>query len=327
MTVAATDATSGVARVEYAIGTGSWRTYDGPVAAPDTSQHRVSFRAVDAAGNAETPKVVTIPADISGPLTGNVAPIATVSASYTAGWNSVGALHDDADPANPSQAQIWGTWSGTRPATQWVRYDWSRPVRLTGAELKFWRDSEPGTGDGVVRPDSWVLEYWDDAAQSWAPVANASGYGTSTTAFNTVTFDPVITSRLRATFSANGNGSTYSAVAVTEWRAFADDPGTGGPEPELPVTVTAQARCLAGKAYVAVVATHGHDAPVDLVLETPNGSRSFPAVAPGKSAYQSFAVRAAAVEAGTVVVRATSTVDGVEVTTETEAEHAALGCG
>ncbi len=112
VTVTATDATSGVARVEYAIGTGAWRTYDGPVAAPDTNQHRVSFRAVDAAGNAETPKVVTVPADVSGPLTGNVASIATASASYTAGWNSVGALNDGADPANPSQAQIWGTWSG-----------------------------------------------------------------------------------------------------------------------------------------------------------------------------------------------------------------------
>lgn len=326
VTVTATDATSGVARVEYAIGTGAWQTYGGPVTAPDGSQHRVSFRAVDVAGNAETPKVVTIPADISGPLSGNVAPIATATASYTAGWNSVGALNDGADPTNPSQAQIWGTWSGTRPATQWVRYDWTRPIRLTGTELKFWRDSNPGSGDGVVRPDSWVLEYWDEAAQAWAPVANPSGYGTSTTAFNTVTFDPVTTSRLRATFQANGNGTTYSAVAVTEWRAFADDPGAGGPTPGLPVTVTAQARCLAGNAYVAVVATNGHDGPVDVVVETAFGTRAFPAVAPGRNAYQSFAVRDPAVEAGTVVVRATGTVDGEEVTTEVEAQHASLDC-
>src|SRR5690606_3204655 len=198
VTGTATDAAPGVARAEYAIGTGAWQAYEGPVAAPDTNQHRVSFRAVDVAGNAETPRSVTIPADISGPLTGNVAPIATASASYTAGWNSLGALNDGADPADPSQAQIWGTWSGSRPATQWVRYDWSRPVRLTGAELKFWRDSNPGSGDGVVRPDSWLLEYWDDAAQAWEPVADPSGYGTSTTAFNTVTFEPVTTSRLRA---------------------------------------------------------------------------------------------------------------------------------
>ncbi|WP_083259579.1 family 43 glycosylhydrolase [Cellulosimicrobium cellulans] len=325
VTVTATDATSGVARVEYAVGTGAWEVYDGPVAAPDASQHRVSFRAVDAAGNAETPKVVTVPADISGPLSGNVAPIATATASYTAGWNSVGALNDGADPASPSQAQIWGTWSGDRPATQWTRYDWSRPIRLTGAELKFWRDSAPGSGDGVNAPDSWVLEYWDDAAQAWAPVANPSGYGTSTTAFNAVTFDPVTTSRLRATFTANGNGSTYSAVAVTEWRAFADDPGTGGPG--LPLTATAQARCLAGKAYVAVRATNDGDAPVDVVLTTPYGERSFEAVAPGRNAYHAFAARTTSLPAGTVTVTATATVDGEPVTVEHEVQHDALDCG
>ncbi|MBD8080024.1 family 43 glycosylhydrolase [Cellulosimicrobium arenosum] len=328
--VAATDATSGVVRVEYAIGTGEWATYDGPVAAPDTNQHRVSFRAVDAAGNVETPKSVTIPADVSGPLTGNVAPIATVSASYTAGWNSLGALNDGADPTNPSQAQIWGTWSGSRPASLWTRYDWSRPIRLTGAELKFWRDSNQGTGDGVAAPDSWVLEYWDDEAETWQPVTNPSAYGTSTTAFNTVTFDPVTTSRLRATFAANGNGTTYSAVAVTEWRVVADDPGTVDPGPELDLTTTVQARCLAGRAYVAVRATNtsngAAEVPVDVTLSTPYGEKSFAAVAPGKNAYQSFAVRAPSVPAGSVTVTGTATVDGEEVTVDRDVQHDAVDC-
>ncbi|WP_265520484.1 family 43 glycosylhydrolase [Oerskovia flava] len=327
VTVTATDATSGVALVEVAIGTGAWQVYDGPVAAPDASQHRVSFRAVDAAGNTETPKVVTIPADISGPLTGNVAPIATASASYTAGWNSVGALNDGADPATPSQAQIWGTWSGNRPASQWVRYDWARPVRLTGAELKFWRDSNPGTGDGVAAPDGWSLEYWDDDAGAWADVADASGYGTSTTAFNTVTFEPVTTSRLRATVQANGNGSTYSAVAITEWRVFADDPGTGPVVPELAVTATAQTRCVAGRAYVVVRAVNDHDGPVDVALETAHGSRTVDAVAPGKSAYQSFAVRAAHVDGGDAVVRAKGSVGGQEVSVDVVVPYEPIVCG
>ena len=39
--------------------------------------------------------------------------------------------------------------------------------------------------------------------------------GTSTTAFNTVTFTPVTTAKLRATVRANGNGTTFSAVAIT----------------------------------------------------------------------------------------------------------------
>ncbi|BCB91105.1 OmpL47-type beta-barrel domain-containing protein [Phytohabitans suffuscus] len=324
VTLTSTDATSGVARIEYAIGTGPWTAYTGAIAAPDSNRHTVSFRATDVAGNLETARTATIPADLSGPLTGNIGPIGTPTASYTAGWNSVTALNDNADPNNPSQAQIWGTWSGSRPATQWVQYDWARPVRITGTELKFWRDSNQGSGDGVAQPDGWVLQYWDEATAAWRDVPGASPYGTSTTAFNNVTFTPVTTPRVRATIRANGNGTTYSAVAITEWRVFADDPGT---QPaRVPVTVTVQPRCVAGKAYVAVQARNDHDTPVKIVFETGYGDRGFAGVAPDANAYQSFATRSAAIPAGSATVRATGTVDGEEVTTVYEADHPGVAC-
>jgi hypothetical protein len=324
VTVTASDATSGVARIEYSIDTGAWFGYAGAITAPDADRHTVSFRALDVAGNSETAKTVTIPADLSGPLTGNIGPIAAPTASYTAGWNSVTALDDGADPPSPSQAQIWGTWSGTRPATQWVQYDWARPVRITGTELKFWADSDRGTGDGVAEPEGWVLQYWDENGSAWRDLTGASGYGTSTIAFNTVTFDPVTTSRVRATIQADGNGTAYSAVAITEWRVFADDPGT---QPaNVPVTVTTELRCLAGKAYVAVRARNDHDAPVNVALETAYGKKSFANVAPGTSAYQSFATRSASVTAGSVTVRAVGTVTGTDVTTVYSAEHPGVAC-
>ncbi|RSM70124.1 glycoside hydrolase [Actinoplanes sp. ATCC 53533] len=324
VTVTAGDATSGIARVEYAIDTGAFTTYTAAVAAPDSQRHTVSFRALDVAGNLETARTVTIPADLSGPLTGNIGPIATPTASYTAGWNSVTALNDGADPPSPGQAQIWGTWSGTRPATQWVQYDWARPVRITETELKFWRDSEQGSGDGVAEPAGWVLQYWEEAGAAWRDVTGASAYGTSSTAFNKVTFDPVTTPRVRATIRADGDGTTYSAVAVTEWRVVADDPGT---QPAVvPATVTVQPRCLAGKAYVAVQARNDHDTPVRIELETGYGERSFATVAPGANAYQSFAARAASVPAGSAKVRATGTVGGKEITTVHNAGYAAITC-
>ncbi|MFI6785636.1 family 43 glycosylhydrolase [Micromonospora sp. NPDC050276] len=323
VTVTASDTTSGVDRIEYAIGAGGWTTYRGAVAAPDANRHIVSFRALDTAGNLEAARTVSIPADLSGPLTGNIGPIATPTASYTAGWNSIIALNDGADPANPGQAQLWGTWSGTRPAAQWIQYDWARPVRITGAELKFWRDVDQGTGDGVAQPDGWVLQYWDEAGSAWRDVTGPSAYGTSTTAFNTVSFEPVTTPRVRATVRANGNGTSYSAVAITEWRVFADDPGA---QPELPVTVTAQARCVAGKAYIAVQAHNAHTAPVDITLETGYGSRSFTGVVAGGNAYQSFATRAVSVPAGTATARVSGSIDGKEVTTVRVATHAGGDC-
>jgi hypothetical protein len=103
--------------------------------------------------------------------------------------------------------------------------------------------------------------------------------------------------------------------------------GDDGEEPELDVTVTAQTRCLAGKAYVAVRATNGEDVPVDVTLDTPFGTKAFSAVAPGANAYQSFAVRGTSVEAGEATVTATATVDGEQVTAEVVAPYDATTCG
>lgn len=101
------------------------------------------------------------------------------------------------------------------------------------------------------------------------------------------------------------------------------DPQAGD---ELPVTVEAQARCLAGKAYVAVRATNDGQLPVHVRLETPFGSRAAGTVQPGKNAYQSFTTRARSVEAGEATVTATARVDGEEVTSTFTAPYEELTC-
>ncbi|MFC8905596.1 family 43 glycosylhydrolase [Micromonospora sp. NPDC057140] len=97
--------------------------------------------------------------------------------------------------------------------------------------------------------------------------------------------------------------------------------------PGLPVTASAQARCLGGRAYVAVQATNGHTAPVDITLETTYGTRTVTGVTPGTNAYQSFTTRTTSVPAGTATVRATGTIDGTTITTVTTATHPAISCG
>ncbi|GAA0989559.1 hypothetical protein GCM10009555_073750 [Acrocarpospora macrocephala] len=99
------------------------------------------------------------------------------------------------------------------------------------------------------------------------------------------------------------------------------------PDAEVPVTVTAEGRCIGNSAYVAVRVTNDHDGPVDVVMETPYGSRTFANVAPGKYAYQSFAVRARQVAAGEATIRVTGTVDGRSVTSEVVKQYAAAACG
>ncbi|MDG9677189.1 glycoside hydrolase 43 family protein [Micromonospora sp. DH14] len=95
----------------------------------------------------------------------------------------------------------------------------------------------------------------------------------------------------------------------------------------LPATATAQVRCLGGKTYVAVQARNDSTEPVEITVQTPYGNRSFAAVAPGASVYQSFNTRTASVPAGSATVRVTGTVAGQDVSTGHSTPHPANACG
>ncbi len=179
----------------------------------------------------------------------NVAPGATPTASFTAGWNNVGAVNDGKVLYNGgATTDVWGTWAGgDNPATRWLQYDWKEPQRVSGLEMNFWSDqSDPASNQGVNVPSAWKVQYWDGAA--WADVPSASEYTVNRDSPNTVTFGAVTTTRLRATLSAAGSGSTFAGVAVSEWKVFADAPVSiepidirtaVGTKPDLPATVDA----------------------------------------------------------------------------------------
>lgn len=92
---------------------------------------------------------------------------------------------------------------------------------------------------------------------------------------------------------------------------------------DLNVDVTTTTRTIAGKKYVSVVATSGESAPVAIVIDTPFGSKTFPAVQPGKSASVAFNSRATSIDAGEVTVTVTGTVDGEQVTVTKTAAYPA----
>ncbi|NQX35427.1 cell wall-binding repeat-containing protein [Herbiconiux sp. VKM Ac-2851] len=177
----------------------------------------------------------------------NVAPAGTPTASYTSPWTNIDAVKDGTSMfTGGSNDMLWGTWSGERPESQWLQYDWSEPQRIDKVDLSFWRDQDgDDVGDGVAVPKSWKLEAWDGSA--WVEVSNPSGYGREGDAVNSVTFDQVTTTKLRATFAASSNGTTYAGVGVSEFQVFAVAPvsldpvavrTSVGTVPELPATVT-----------------------------------------------------------------------------------------
>ncbi|MGW1212637.1 OmpL47-type beta-barrel domain-containing protein [Streptomyces sp. NPDC002499] len=76
VTVSASDTGSGVNTIEYAVNSGAWTAYSGPVMVHQLGTHTVRYRATDKAGNAAADKSVTFtvvatpPKDTTPPVTG-----------------------------------------------------------------------------------------------------------------------------------------------------------------------------------------------------------------------------------------------------------------
>ncbi|MGW6227715.1 ThuA domain-containing protein [Cellulosimicrobium cellulans] len=147
-----------------------------------------------------------------------------------------------------------------------------------------------------------------------------TGGGQSYRWFDVPVTDPGETFSLWLVFRATG---THYIANVNLFELVGDGVSVEPGPADLAVSTEVAARCLAGKAYVAVRATNDEAFPVDVTLTTPFGTRTFADVQPGKSAYQSFATRATSVEAGAVQVSATG--DGRS--TEGDVDHAAVACG
>jgi hypothetical protein len=213
-----------------------------------TKSGRYTLRLTVSNGTATATKDVVVPGTALSEGEINVASAATPSASFTAGWNAVGAVNDGKPPlfSGGAQTDLWGTWTGNEPATRWLQYDFGSAVRVDKASIDFWSDSTTG-GSGVSVPKSWKLQYWD--GMSFQDVTGATGFDPAVRgSTNNVSFDPVTTTRLRATFNGlpNAAGTAYSAVGVSEWRVFAaaassiqgvDARTQVGVAPTLPTTV------------------------------------------------------------------------------------------
>ncbi len=91
----------------------------------------------------------------------------------------------------------------------------------------------------------------------------------------------------------------------------------------LAVTATAEVRCVAGKALVAVRATNGDTVPVDLTISTTYGEKTQKAVKPGAALFHTFTTRLKSIPAGTAT--ATASADGRTGTAEVT--WAAKSCG
>jgi DUF1680 family protein len=167
----------------------------------------------------------------------NLAVVAEPSCSYVSGDTSVTALNDEHEPRNSRDRRrgSYGNWP--RRGTQWVQYDWSRPISTKKIDVYFWDDRR-----GVRLPKACRLFYWN--GDDFVPVSNPSGLGVAEHRYNATTFDEVRTTRLRLEIDSDGQYST----GILEWKVYAS-----GKSPDFPPRVNAgvdRVVILGGKTYL-----------------------------------------------------------------------------
>lgn len=168
----------------------------------------------------------------------NLALVAKATTSFVSGHETITALNDGFDPDHSDDKRngAYGNWP--QSGTQWVQYEWTLPISTNKMDV-YWFDDHRG----VRLPVACRLLYWADG--TFAPVANASEFGLVEHKFNTTTFDPVTTTKLRLEFDSNEKFST----GLLEWRVY-----DTGQSPNFPPAVEAgqdRVAVLSGKTWLS----------------------------------------------------------------------------
>ena len=126
--------------------------------------------------------------------------------------------------------------------------------------------------------------------------------------------------QLRATFQAYDvlAGSASAAISAVVGVATA---------PSLNVTALAGTRCVAGKIVHTITVTNNEAFPVSVSATSPHGTKSFGALAAGKSVSAAFTTRLASIPAGGIAVVASATADGQSLSGTQQVSYQAATCG
>ena len=152
-------------------------------------------------------------ANVYGAGTNNIATNAIVSTSYVSSWEDLQAIQDGHDPVSSTDKTggAYGNWPTT--GTNWVEYQWPDAplgVKVDKIQAYWWTDN-----GGIMPPSACWLDYWDGT--NYVPVPNPAGLGVALNRYNTTSFTPVTTDRLRLRF-ASGAAST----GILEWKVYGD---------------------------------------------------------------------------------------------------------
>ncbi|MEC0268969.1 Ig-like domain-containing protein [Paenibacillus anseongense] len=139
----------------------------------------------------------------------NVALTATPSTSFVSTWENLNAINDGYDPTSSTDKTggAYGNWNSS-PKTQWVEYTWGTPVNISKSDVYWWTDN-----GGILAPTDSKLQYWNGT--QYVDVPNAVGNGVALNKYNTTTFSPITTTKLRMTVT---RGTQWTGIL--EWKVY-----------------------------------------------------------------------------------------------------------
>jgi len=131
----------------------------------------------------------------------NVALAAKPSTSFVSAHATLNAINDGFKPASSADRRYGAYDNCTQKRTQWVQYEWSKPVNIDSINV-YWLDDSVQ----VRLPKASRLLYWDGNA--FVPVVDPIGLGVEGNKYNATTFQEVTTSKLRLEFDSPESAST-----------------------------------------------------------------------------------------------------------------------
>lgn len=165
---------------------------------------------------------VWIPRSAADALPASIAESATATASHTNPSDTLSALNDGRKPkASDDETISRFTWWDHRGTAEWVQYTFDHPQRISAVSVYWWDESRLHRHCRV--PESWKLMY-RTADGKWAPVEEASSFGTKMDQFNRVTFKPIETTAIRIEAQLQPNWS----AGILQWQIEGAAPRAGG---------------------------------------------------------------------------------------------------
>ena len=183
----------------------------------------------------------------------NLALVAAASSSVRTSIAERASLNSGFTPANSGDSSHDALRFWEPEAPRWVEYAWVKPVTLDRIDV-YWHVA----GKWLFLPKSYRVLVW--MANSFVPVAEARGLGLAKDKYNTTTFKPVTTSRVRLEIVADDKKS----FGLLQWRAY-----SAGPVPALPPVVEAgidRTLIVGGKTYLNGKARWVVEKPTNVVL-------------------------------------------------------------